>query len=226
MARTYGHYCAIAHTLEMIGERWTLLVVRELLTGPKRFKDLRDGLPGVGTALLTDRLRALEEAGLIRRSTLPPPAGVAVYELTDAGAELRPVVMAVARWGLRWALDEPTPDEVFRPSWAVLAMQAVFDPRAARGLRETCEFRVGDEVFHATLDDGAIEAGQGPAADPDLVVEIDPATFRAVAAGETSLAASVRDGGARLQGSIATLRRVERTLRRPNARGRAMRTTG
>jgi DNA-binding HxlR family transcriptional regulator len=220
MARTYGHYCAIARTLELIGERWTLLVVRELLTGPKRFKDLRDGLPGVGTALLTERLRALEEAGLVRRSTLPPPAGVGVYELTDAGTELRPLVMEVARWGLRWALDDPA-DDVFRPSWAVLAMQAIFDPDAARGLRVACEFRVGDEIFHAAIEDGRIETAQGAASAPDLVVETDASTFRAVAAQELSLTDSVREGRANLRGNLAELRRVERSLRPPERIARA-----
>jgi DNA-binding HxlR family transcriptional regulator len=214
MARPYGHYCAIARTLELIGERWTLLVVRELLSGPKRFKDLREGLPGIGTALLTERLRALEDAGLIRRSTLPPPAGVSVYELTDAGLELRPLVMEMARWGLKWVLGDPG-DDVFRSSWAVLAMQAVFDPEAARGVRTTCEFRIGDEVFHAVINDGRIQTAQGGASEPDLVIETDAATFKAVAAQELSLADSVREGRAELRGKLPELRRVERSLRPP-----------
>src|SRR5262245_54144550 len=152
--RSYNQFCATARTLDVIGERWTLLVIRELITGPKRYKDLLESLPGIGTSLLAARLKHLESADLIRHVELPPPAGSKVYELTAAGRDLEPVVMAIARWGLKWALDEPTLDEVFRPSWAVLAMQAAYDEDAASGVEEAYEFRVGEEVFHARLHNG------------------------------------------------------------------------
>src|ERR687893_871518 len=109
--RTYYQYCAVARALDVVGERWTLLLVRELLTGPKRFKDLSEGLSGIGTTLLTARLKALEGNGILRRTTLPPPAGSKVYELTELGRSLEPVVIALSRWGLK-LLDAPRREEV------------------------------------------------------------------------------------------------------------------
>jgi DNA-binding HxlR family transcriptional regulator len=120
--RTYDQYCAVARALDVVGERWTLLLVRELLTGPKRFKDLLDGLSGIGTTLLTARLKDLEGKGILRRTTLPPPAGSKVYELTDLGRSLEPVVIALSRWGLK-LLDAPRPEEETRPAWAMVALQ-------------------------------------------------------------------------------------------------------
>src|SRR5215217_7201539 len=114
--RSYRQYCAMARALDVLGERWTLLIVRELLTGPKRFKDLLGGLPGIGTNLLAGRLKELEGEGLLRRTTLPPPAGSAVYELTGRGRDLEPVLMGLARWGVD-LLGEPRPGEAFKPAW-------------------------------------------------------------------------------------------------------------
>src|SRR5918998_5685030 len=120
--RSYNQYCAVARALDIVGERWTLLVVRELLTGPKRFKDLSEGLPGIGTTLLTARLKDLEGHGIVRRATLAPPAGSRVYELTDLGRSLEQVVIALSRWGLK-LLDAPRREEVSRPAWAMVALQ-------------------------------------------------------------------------------------------------------
>ena len=133
--RTYDQYCAVARALDVVGERWTLLLVRELLTGPKRFKDLLDGLSGIGTTLLTARLKDLEGKGILRRTILPPPAGSKVYELTDLGHSLEPVVMALSRWGLK-LLDAPRREEVSRP------VRGVWHRRAGHGL---AGWRVGAE---------------------------------------------------------------------------------
>src|SRR6266542_1496523 len=119
--RSYDQYCALARALDVIGERWTLLVVRELLLGPKRYKDLLDGLPGIGTNLLAQRLRELEENGLVRRRRLPAPAGVAVYELTEAGRALEDSVLALGRWGAAF-LGVPRTTDRYRPGWYVLSM--------------------------------------------------------------------------------------------------------
>src|SRR3954451_13767324 len=123
--RSYNQYCAMARALDALGERWTLLVIRELLSGPKRFKDLLEGLPGIGTNLLAARLKNLESEGLLCRVTLPPPAGSTVYELTERGREIEPVLIGLARWGLG-LLGAPRPSDVFRPVWAVQAMKATF----------------------------------------------------------------------------------------------------
>ncbi|MBA2617567.1 MAG: helix-turn-helix transcriptional regulator, partial [Rubrobacter sp.] len=122
--RSYGQHCTVARALDVVGERWTLLLVRELLTGPKRFKDLLAGLTGIGTNLLAARLKALEEHGIVRRGTLPPPAGSGVYELTELGWSLEPVVVALSRWGTRLVGDPRDGDER-RPAWAAMALRSL-----------------------------------------------------------------------------------------------------
>src|SRR5918993_5125110 len=131
--RNYGQYCAIARALEVVGDRWTLLLVRELLTGPKRHTDLRTGLRGIATNVLGDRLQLLQQAGLFRRATLPPPAASTVYELTDRGRQLKPVLLALAGWGLP-LLGSPRAQDAYRLGWLVLALEERFDPQAARGV--------------------------------------------------------------------------------------------
>jgi DNA-binding HxlR family transcriptional regulator/putative sterol carrier protein len=205
--RRYGQYCAIARALDVLGERWTLLIVRELLTGPKRFKDLLEGLPGVGTNLLAGRLRDLEGEGVLRRATLPPPAGSAVYELTGRGRDLEPVLMGLARWGLD-LLGEPRPGEVLRPVWVVQAIKATFRPEAARWVRETYEFRVGEDVFYVRVDEGLSEPEYGPAWEPDLVVTTDPDTFLALVSGRIEPADAVHAGKLDFEGDAEALGRV------------------
>src|SRR5919108_5579459 len=122
--RSYGQFCALAGSLDLLGERWSLLIVRELLLGPRRYKDLLANLPGIGTGLLAARLKHLERSGIVQRATLPPPAGTPVYELTEAGRELEPVLLGFNRWGLKWAMDEVSTGDAFRPAWSVLAMRA------------------------------------------------------------------------------------------------------
>jgi DNA-binding HxlR family transcriptional regulator len=215
--RSYGQYCATAKTLDLVGERWTLLVIRELLTGPRRFKDLAASLPGIGTGLLGARLRHLEEAGLARRTTLPPPASVRAYELTEAGRELEPAVLALARWGLKWALGTPAPGETFHPGWAVLALQAMFNAGASSGIRESYEFRVDDEIFHARVHDGRMESVHGAAWEPTLTVTSDGSTFRALAAGALALEEAARSGRIAIAGDRSALRRFGKIFPRPTA---------
>ncbi|MFG2055618.1 winged helix-turn-helix transcriptional regulator [Micromonospora sp. NPDC048930] len=219
--RSYHQFCATAHALDIVGERWTLLLVREMLTGPKRFGDLLANLPGMGTGLLASRLKYLQEEGLVRPVTLPPPARTPAYALTDAGAELGPAVLALARWGLKWALGQRGEDEAFRPGWAVLGMQVTFDADAATGLRAVYEFRVDDEVFHARVDDGMIESAHGPAQRPDVVVETTADVFaELLAAGWTGLAEALRDGTASVSGDEQAARRLRDLFRRPAPQAR------
>src|SRR5688572_22779601 len=123
--RTYRQYCGVASALDVVGERWTLLVVRELLLGPRRYTDLARGLPGIGEGLLAARLRDLEARGLVGRRKLFPPASSVVYELTEAGRELEPILDGLARWGARW-LGTPTDADAIRPRWVMLAMKTRF----------------------------------------------------------------------------------------------------
>ena len=169
MAKRYDQYCAIAHALELVGERWSLLIVRELLTGPKRYTDLSGSLPRIGTNVLAARLKDLEAGGILTKRRLPPPTPVQVYELTPYGESLRPVMRELALWGIR-SLGAPEDDDEFAPGWLQGALDTVFAPMAPDG---SFEFRIGDEV--AALVDGAARAGGVEQA--DVVVESDRKSF-------------------------------------------------
>jgi DNA-binding HxlR family transcriptional regulator/putative sterol carrier protein len=204
--RSYNQYCAVARSLDILGERWTLLIVRELLTGPKRFKDLLEGLPGIGTNLLTARLKDLEGYGVVHRGILPPPAASKVYKLTELGRSLEPVITALGRWGLEF-LGAPAQEDDLRPAWALVAMRSALKQEAARGLQETYEFYVDEEAFHLRVTDGEIEALQGPAVDPDLVVRGDTQAFLGLAAGQVEPAEALDSGEIRIEGEPETLAR-------------------
>jgi DNA-binding HxlR family transcriptional regulator len=165
MRRAYDQYCAIAHALDLVGERWALLVVRELMRGPKRYTDLAETL-GIGTNILAARLRDLEAGGIVTKRTLPPPAASRVYDLTDYGRDLKGAIRELAIWGAR-SLGPPTDAEELFPGWLENAIDSVLAPVAPPG---RFEFRVGDEI--AALVDG--ETHTGPIDEPDVVVEGDP----------------------------------------------------
>ncbi|WP_028935574.1 winged helix-turn-helix transcriptional regulator [Pseudonocardia spinosispora] len=206
--RTYGQYCATARTLDLVGERWTLLLVRELLTGPKRYGDLQRSLRGMGTGLLAARLKHLEREGLAHKVTLPAPARTPAYALTEAGEELGPAVLALARWGTKWAMGSRREDETFHPGWAVLAMEAFFVPQEAADLCAVYEFRVGDEVFHLRVENGTIDAQHGPAQHPDAVIDTGEEMFAQLAEGRERLADAIGDGRATASGDAEALRRL------------------
>lgn len=174
--RSYNQFCALAKSLDVLGKRWTLLIIRELLSGPKRYTDLREGLPGIGTNLLSSRLKMLQKQSVIEQTTLPPPAASDVYQLTGRGEALRPVIRELQKWGLGM-LGTPGEDEVFHPRWAMSGMLASFVPERARGVHRVYEFHIRDEVFHIIVDDGTIQGKQGPAEEPDVVIEQDIETF-------------------------------------------------
>src|SRR3989442_848707 len=177
--RSYSQFCPLARSLDILGERWTLLIVRNLLLGPQRYKDLLEGLPGIGTNLLARRLKDLERQGIVRRRQLPPPAGSTVYEFTELGKALEPGVIVLSRWGL-WTLRQPRPRSFFRPAWGMLAMRILFRPEAARGVRETYQWQIDEEIFHIRVADGAADVRQGPAPHPDLGFSCNSPTFRAL----------------------------------------------
>jgi DNA-binding HxlR family transcriptional regulator len=218
--RTYNQYCATARTLDLVGERWTLLLVRELLTGPKRFGDLQASLRGLGTGLLAARLKHLEREGLAHRTTLPPPARTPVYALTEAGEELAPAVLELGRWGLKWAMGERRPAETFHPGWTVLGLRACFDPGAAAGLRAVYECRVGDEVFHARVDDGTIEVLHGPAQYPDATLTIEEDALVALTGRGGTFEEAIGSGAASASGDAEALRRLRGLFRLPAPRSR------
>ena len=197
--RSYGQYCTVARALDVVGERWTLLLVRELSTGPKRFKDLLGGLPGIGTNLLAARLKRLEGEGIVGRATLPPPAGSNVYELTLLGRELEPVLVALSRWGAR-LIEEPGEDDEVRAGWAAVALRSALPAEGSSGRPGTYGFRIDGEAFHLRVEDGEVEVRQGSAPDPDLVVRGDTGTLLAVASGRLSPEEAVRSGALGVEG--------------------------
>jgi DNA-binding HxlR family transcriptional regulator len=163
VSKRYDQYCPVAHALGLIGERWSLLIVRELLQGPRRYTDLADSLPGIGTNILAARLKELESCGLVTKHRLDPPAASQVYELTPYGHELKPVMRALALWGLR-SIDPPTEEDELAPGWLYSALDTVFAPVAPTG---SFEFRIGSEV--AGIVDG--QPRRGSIEEPDVVVE-------------------------------------------------------
>jgi DNA-binding HxlR family transcriptional regulator len=203
--RAYGQFCGLVRALEIVGERWALLIVRDLLVAPKRFTDLRQGLPRIPTNILSLRLRELEAAGVVRRRVLPRPSGAVVYELTDHGNALEDVVLRLGRWGAK-SLGEPGPEDIVTVDSLVMAMRSTFHPEAAHGLDVRYELQVGEIVLHVRIDGGRLEVAEGARPDPDLVIETGPA-IKALMAGEMSPADAIDTGSVRLTGDPTLLAR-------------------
>jgi DNA-binding HxlR family transcriptional regulator len=217
--RAYGQYCGVSHAMELVGERWALLIVRDLLVGPKRFTDLRRGLPGIPTNILSARLKELEETGIVRRRVLPRPAGSIVYQLTGYGRDLEDVVLSLGRWGAR-SLKDPGPGEVVTADSMIMALRSTFRPEAARGLRVGYELHMGDFVIHARIQDATLEAAEGRLPDADLVIDTGPA-LRALMAAEISPTEAITNGSVRLTGDRGLLARFAEVFHipaRPEAR--------
>jgi DNA-binding HxlR family transcriptional regulator len=211
--RTYGDPCGIARALDLLGERWALLVVRELVLGPKRFTDLRAGLPNLSPDVLAQRLRDLERSGVVCRRKLPPPAGSRVYELTEWGSELEAVVLALGRWGSRAPF--PPGDAQLGVDAMMLALRTLFDPSLADGLRASYALRLGEERFQATVSDGRLVVVRGSAAGPDAIIESDPGTLSAVLWHGRRLTEARRTGALKIDGSLTAVERFLNLFPRP-----------
>ncbi|MEO3876286.1 winged helix-turn-helix transcriptional regulator [Nonomuraea sp. B12E4] len=212
--RKYDDGCAVAHGLDLVGERWALLVVRELLLGPKRFTDLRAGLPGASPDVLSQRLRQLQESGIVRHRRLPPPAGAQVYELTDWGMRLEPIVNGLGRWaGSSPSLPRHAP---IGADSLMLSLKALFDPGQAGDVTITAGLRLAGEEFRVTVAGGEIDLARGAAEHPDLVIDTDPATLAALLSGERPLAEAAAAGDLHVTGSLDTARRFLGLFPRPD----------
>lgn len=211
--RGYGDPCGIARGLDIMGTRWALLVVRELLLGPKRFGDLRAGLPGASAETLAQRLRQLEEEGVVDRTTLPPPASARVYELTPWGYDLRPVVLALGRWGSHAPF--PPGDAALSPDAMMLALPTMFDPQRADGLDATHEVRLDEHVFQARVTGGELELSRGPADDPAAVITTDTATLPELLWRDLTLEEAERTDTVVIEGSRRAARRFLRLFSAP-----------
>jgi DNA-binding HxlR family transcriptional regulator len=212
MSRTYDQYCPVARALEFLGERWTLLVVRELMLGPRRFTDLMDDLPGISTNVLASRLKDLEDSGMVHKRVLPPPAGSTVYELTESSAGLAPVLVSMADWGMS-LLDPPRKSETVPPRSIVLALSVTAAPvNDADGVFEV---HVDDDVFELRVEGGHVAPRQGPANEPGAVITTPARTLAAIALGAEGLDRSTSPGVITVEGDRAGARRLLEGLTRP-----------
>jgi DNA-binding HxlR family transcriptional regulator len=218
--RTYGDPCGIARALDAVGERWALLVVRELLLGPKRFTDLRAGLPNLSPDVLSQRLRDLEGGGIIERRRLAPPAASRVYELTERGRELEPVLIALGRWGSTAPLP-PGGIEIGIDA-TILGLRTLFDPVAADGLEATIELRLDEQTFAARVAVGSLEVGRGGAQDADAVLAASPGTLAALLWQGTRLAEAEGSNDAHVEGDRQRLERFLSLFPLPNDRTKTL----
>jgi DNA-binding HxlR family transcriptional regulator/putative sterol carrier protein len=203
--RTYADACGTAHALDLIGERWALLIARELMLGPKRYSDLMADLPGISTNILASRLDGLEQTGVVVRRRLPAPAASTVYELTEWGSELEPVICAIGRWGARSPLHDRTAH--FGVASFVLSLRTNFSKAAAVGLRTTVEIRVADDVFVARVRSGRFTIERGEADSPDAVITAAPPVLAGVIYGGYPLREAMRAGDVAVSGDPAIVER-------------------
>ena len=190
--KSYRQYCPVAHALDQVGDRWELLIVRELMLGQRRYTDLAEALPGIGSNILTSRLRDLEAAGIVRKTKLPPPWAVTVYELTEHGRALDPVLRALALWGAQ-TLGAPDPEDC----WSMYAVHARFRPEAAVDGVYEVRFVEG-ETISMQVSAGELVAMKLPAEKPDLVVEAHPAALHGLVEGTLSRRAALAEGRVRI----------------------------
>jgi DNA-binding HxlR family transcriptional regulator/putative sterol carrier protein len=219
----YQQYCALARALDVAGDRWTLLIVRELVPGPRRFTDLLDGLPGVSRNLLTERLRDLERDGIVTRQELPPPAARQVYELTDDGLDLAAAIGPLIAWGAQ-RMSDREPTDSFHPRWAAVGMSVLADRDAASGVRETYQFVIDRSAFHFVIDDGTIHLRDGLAEDPAVTWSIDEETWSQIASGTLTASAAIDTGALTIQGDPKAANRLRKIFSRTQMLARARRT--
>lgn len=203
--RSYDDACAAAHALDLVGERWALLVMRELMLGPKRFSDLRAALPGISANVLTQRLEGLEEVGVLIRRELPPPYSARVYELTEWGAEAEPIFQALGRWAARSPLHDPT--RPFSTNSLVLSLRTMFSAERARGSACELALTIGHETFRVTVTNGQIAIERGDATGADAILEGDARAIAAAIYGGVPLQALEASGALKASGDRALLAR-------------------
>jgi DNA-binding HxlR family transcriptional regulator len=204
--RSYGDACGIARALDVVGERWALMIVRELLLSPKRFSDIRTGLPHLGADMLAQRLRDLEQSGIVKHRRLPPPYSVQVYELTAAGRALEPVLIELGRWGGANA-PPPTDEMCMSVDAHVVSLRTLFDPERAGDFAARVVLHLGPCPFLVEIADGRIVAGYGEAPEADAAITTDPATLIAVLHGHRPLDDALAAGDLTITGSRRIARR-------------------
>ncbi|MEU3626835.1 transcriptional regulator [Amycolatopsis coloradensis] len=204
-SRTYGQFCGLARALEIIGERWSLLIVRDLVLGPKRFTELRAGLPKIPASTLSARLNELEQSGVIRRRLLPQLDAAVVYELTEYGGELDQIVLDLGLWGAR-SLGRPAPEDVLTTDAAILSLYTTFQSERAKGVHATYELHYpGGMVLHAIVEDGALKVAGGAHPGADATIEPLGPFIKELLSGELSATDATRTGKVRIDGAFEYL---------------------
>jgi DNA-binding HxlR family transcriptional regulator/putative sterol carrier protein len=216
----YHQYCALARALDVVGNRWTLLIVRELGPGPRRFTDLVEGLPGISRKLLSERLRDLKRDGIIARKELPPPAARQVYELTDEGRNLATAMAPLVAWGSRH-MGELRPIDTIRPRWSAVGMAILADRGAAKGVRETYQYTVGDASFHFIVDDGSIEVRDGRAEEASVLVRTDEETWANILSDKITASSAAATGALVVAGDRQSAKRLGKIFSRDRMLSRA-----
>ena len=206
--RSYGEYCALAHALDVVGERWTLLIVRELLIlGPCRYTDIQNGLPGIASNLLAERLHDMEEAGIIRREAAPPPIATTLFHLTKRGQDLRPAIEALAAWGGPLIARPIQSDEAFLSHWLRLPLEYHLKDRSPEADPIVIEVRTGDEPILIETVNGSVRARRGHADRPDAVITGSPSQVLGLLTGRLD-PAEARSRGLKIEGSEDAVLRV------------------
>ena len=205
--RSYNQYCGLAYALDIIGERWTILIIRELMAGPRRFKDLMDGLPSISTNLLSERLKNLEQQGLISRRTLPPPAGSTVYELTALGQALEKTLLELGKWGSQFVPPSANGAALLNVGSYALTLKTFFRPEQAQGFDETYELRIDNEVLQVRINEGKIYVHQGDSLPADVVFYTDIASYLGLLTGQIQPDEAIAGKLIRIEGDPAALSR-------------------
>jgi DNA-binding HxlR family transcriptional regulator len=205
--RSYNQYCALAKALDVVGDRWTLLIIRELLLGPKRYTDLHKGLPGIATNLLADRLTDLEQAGLLEREDAPPPIATTLYRLTPRGEDLRPVIHALGRWA-QPLMGQPAKHETIRTEWLALPIEMYLSDGAPGRAPIAIEVRSGERPITVETVDGEVRASVGTVKTPDAVITARPEVALALLLGRVDLP-TARSRGLKFEGDEKALRRLQ-----------------
>lgn len=215
--RCYGQFCGVARALELVGERWALLIVRDLIGGPKRFTDLRHGLPRIPTNVLSNRLKELERGGVIARRLSPEPGGPVLYELTEYGRELEDVVAGLGRWGAK-SLGEPRPGDTLSVHSLAPWLRGQFAAKQARDVRATYELRVeGDVLVGIRIDNGRLDITEGSPPRPDLIIETDLGTLGALIVGDLSASQAIAKKAVGLSGNRRLFTRFARAFSPPRS---------
>jgi DNA-binding HxlR family transcriptional regulator/putative sterol carrier protein len=214
VSRNYRQFCGLARALDLVGERWALLVVRDLLIGPKRFTELQVGLHGIPTNVLTSRLRELEDAGIVRRRAQAQPGRGVVYELTDYGRELEGPVLALGFWGAK-ALGAPEKDDCVSLDALALALRGAFRPEKARGPQRLYELTVDGKSLRIAVKGGRATVPASSAGEPDLSLETSPGVLSELFAGRLDVDAATTSGRVTLEGDRAEARRLFEMFRFP-----------